>query len=172
MIKKTVYCLLIGFLFNAIILAQGNSSIQYYDNCGVFDADPSNDCTQDCFGVWGGNAVLDECENCGGNGPKGNENCQGECIVEIDCFGICGGKAEKIGENCILHSHISITGYTKIGKNNTFYPFCSIGSAPQDLKYQGEKSFLIIGNNNTFRENVTVNPGTKAGELKTKIENN
>ncbi len=85
---------MIGFLFNAIILAQGNSSIQYYDNCGVFDADPSNDCKQDCFGVWGGNAVLDECGNCGGNGPKENENCQGECIVEIDCFGICGGKAK------------------------------------------------------------------------------
>ena len=94
MIKKTVYCLLIGFLFNAIILAQGNSSIQYYDNCGVFDADPSNDCIQDCFGVWGGNAVLDECGKCGGSGPKENENCQGECIVEIDCFGICGGKAK------------------------------------------------------------------------------
>ena len=65
-----------------------------------------------------------------------------------------------------------ITGNTTIGDKNVFYPFSSIGTAPQDLKFKGEKSYLIIGNNNTFRENVTVNPGTKGGGLKTIIENN
>ncbi len=77
-----------------------------------------------------------------------------------------------IGRNCELKSHVSIVGNTKIGEKNIFYPFCSIGSKPQDLKYNNEKSFLIIGNNNVFRENVTVNPGTKGGGLKTIIKNN
>ena len=63
-----------------------------------------------------------------------------------------------------------ITGNTKIGNNNIFYPFTSIGNAPQDLKYRGEKSFLVIGNNNTFRENVTVNTGTEGGGLFTRIQ--
>ena len=82
------------------------------------------------------------------------------------------GENVKIGKNCNLISHVHLNGYTTIGVNNTFYPFCSIGSAPQDLKYKGEKSFLNIGNNNTFRENVTVNLGTKGGGLKTVIKNN
>ena len=82
------------------------------------------------------------------------------------------GKNVEIGENCELKSHVSITGNTIIGKNNIFYPFSSIGAEPQDLKFQNEKSFLIIGNNNTFRENVTANPGTTGGGLKTVIKNN
>ena len=77
-----------------------------------------------------------------------------------------------LNKNCELKSHISIVGNTNIGENNIFYPFCSIGSNPQDLKYDNEKSYLIIGNNNTFRENVTVNPGTKGGGLNTVIKNN
>ena len=80
------------------------------------------------------------------------------------------GENVEIGEGCLLHSHVVVSGNTKIGKNNIFYPFSSIGSAPQDLKYKGEKSFLVIGNNNTFRENVTVNPGTKGGGFYTKIK--
>ena len=82
------------------------------------------------------------------------------------------GENVTIDEHCELKSHVSITGNTVIGKNNSFYPFCSIGSEPQDLKFNNEKNFLIIGNNNTFRENVTANPGTKGGGLKTIIENN
>ena len=82
------------------------------------------------------------------------------------------GNSVIIGENCVLKSHVSIVGNTSIGKNNIFYPFSSIGSEPQDLKFENEKSFLIIGNNNTFRENVTANPGTKGGGLKTVIKNN
>ena len=91
--------------------------------------------------------------------------------VKIGPFCYIGNKV-KIGENCELKSHVSIMGNTKIGKNNIFYPFSSIGSYPQDLKYDNEKSYLIIGNNNTFRENVTANPGTKGGGLKTVIKNN
>ena len=75
-------------------MTQGEINAPYYDGCGVFDDDPSNDCTQDCFGSWGGTAVIDECGNCGGNGPEKNKNCQGDCLVDTDCFGICGGKAK------------------------------------------------------------------------------
>ena len=77
-----------------------------------------------------------------------------------------------IEKNCELKSHVSILGDTKVGESNIFYPFSSIGSEPQDLKYEGEKNYLIIGNKNTFRENVTVNPGTKGGGLETIIKNN
>jgi len=93
------------------------------------------------------------------------------CSVKIGPYCVIGDNVE-IGEDCILHSHVVVSGYTKIGKNNVFYPFSSIGSTPQDLKYKGEKSFLVIGNNNTFRENVTVNPGTEGGGLYTKIKDN
>ena len=78
----------------------------------------------------------------------------------------------EIGKNCTLHSHVVISGNTKIGDNNIFFPFTSIGNAPQDLKYKGEESYLVIGHNNTFRENVTVNPGTDGGGLFTRIKDN
>ena len=91
--------------------------------------------------------------------------------VKIGPFCYIGNNVE-IAENCELKSHVSIIGNTKIGKNNIFYPFSSIGSDPQDLKFKNEKSYLVIGNNNTFRENVTANPGTKGGGLKTVIKNN
>ena len=84
------------------------------------------------------------------------------CIVDEDVI---------IDNDCNLISHVHITGKTKIGKNNTFFPFSSIGTVPQDLKYSGELSELIIGSNNTFREGVTVNPGTKNGGMITRIEN-
>ena len=77
-----------------------------------------------------------------------------------------------IGKNNKLISHVSILGNTIIDNNNIFYPNSSIGSDPQDLKYKDEKSFLEIGSNNKFRENVTVNPGTSGGGLKTIIKDN
>ncbi len=82
------------------------------------------------------------------------------------------GKNVIIGKNNKLTSHVSITGNTTIGDNNSFFPFSSIGSQPQDLKFENEISYLEIGNNNQFRENVTVNPGTKGGGLKTVIKDN
>ena len=78
----------------------------------------------------------------------------------------------KIGNNVNLIAHIYIDGNTTIGDNCTFFPYCSIGTSPQDLKYKGEKSILKIGNNNIFREYVTVNPGTEGGGLKTVIGDN
>ena len=77
----------------------------------------------------------------------------------------------KVGDNVNIKAHVYIDGNTFIGNNCTFYPYCSIGSSPQDLKYKGEKSILKIGNNNTFREYVTVNPGTEGGGLETVIGN-
>ena len=78
----------------------------------------------------------------------------------------------KIDDNTELKSHITISGKTFIGKNNLFYPFSNIGCDPQDLKYRGEDSELIIGDNNIFRENITISKGTLDGGMKTIIHNN
>ena len=78
----------------------------------------------------------------------------------------------KIQKGTELVSHVNISGNTHIGQNNKFFPFSSIGQVPQDKKFKGEDSKLIIGNNNIIRENVTINPGTKDGGMITKIENN
>ncbi len=77
-----------------------------------------------------------------------------------------------IGENVKIHSHVNISGNTTIGKGNKIYPFASIGNDPQDLKYNGEKTKLLIGDNNKIREYVTINPGTIGGGGKTVIGNN
>ncbi|MBF97050.1 MAG: acyl-[acyl-carrier-protein]--UDP-N-acetylglucosamine O-acyltransferase [Pelagibacterales bacterium] len=78
----------------------------------------------------------------------------------------------EIGDGCKFIANVYIDGNTKIGKKCNFYPYSSIGTDPQDLKYNGEKSTLEIGNNNTFREYVTVNPGTNGGGLITSIGDN
>ena len=91
--------------------------------------------------------------------------------VEIGPFCIIDDNV-TIANNTKLISHIHISGNTSIGENNLFYPFSSIGLQPQDLKYNGEKTNLIIGNNNTFREHVTVNIGTLGGGMYTNIGNN
>ena len=91
--------------------------------------------------------------------------------VEIGPYCIIGPEVE-IGPNSKLHSHISIKGKTKIGKNNEIFPFVSIGTAPQDLKYKGEKNSIIIGDNNKLREYVNINPGTLQGGTITKLGNN
>ena len=79
------------------------------------------------------------------------------------------GEHVSIGEGCEIKSHVVIDGRTTIGSGNVIYPFASIGSAPQDLKYDGEPSTLVIGNNNTIREYVTMNPGTKDFGMKTRV---
>src|SRR6056300_1200387 len=88
--------------------------------------------------------------------------------VKIGPFCYLNGNI-KIEDNTELKSHISITGRTIIGKNNLFYPFSNIGCDPQDLKYKGEDSRLIIGDSNIFRENVTISKGTKDGGMLTHI---
>lgn len=80
------------------------------------------------------------------------------------------GAGVTLGEGCLLHSHVVISGPTLIGEGNEFYPHGSIGQRTQDLKYEGEPTRLEIGNNNTFREFVTVHRAT-AREGVTKIGN-
>ena len=90
--------------------------------------------------------------------------------VKIGPFCFLNGNI-KVGDNTELKSHVSITGKTSIGKNNIFYPFSNIGCDPQDLKFKGEDSELIIEDSNIFRENVTVSKGTLDGGMKTIIKN-
>ena len=91
--------------------------------------------------------------------------------VEIGPYSIIGPEVE-IGEKTVLHSHVNIIGNTKIGEGNQIYPFSSIGTPPQDLKYKGEKNSIVIGNNNKFREYVNINPGTEQGGGVTRIGDN
>lgn len=79
--------------------------------------------------------------------------------VEIGAYSIIGEQV-TIDDNTKIEPHVVISGSTTIGKNNHFFQFGSIGAAPQDKKYIDEPTTLVIGNNNTFRENVTINRGT------------
>lgn len=74
------------------------------------------------------------------------------------------GEGVRLGAGCRLISHVVIEGPTRIGKNNTFYPFCSVGQRTQDLKYKGEPTHLAIGESNSFREYVTINRATSPGD--------
>ena len=76
------------------------------------------------------------------------------------------------GDNNIIEPYAVITGYTTIGDNNHIYSHAVVGSEPQDLKYHGEKTQLIIGNNNKIREFTLINPGTEGGGGVTKIGDN
>ena len=82
------------------------------------------------------------------------------------------GRNVQIDKDVNLISNIHIEGNTKIGKGTKIFPFASIGTEPQDLKYKGELNSIEIGENNTIREYVTINPGTKGGGGKTTIGNN
>jgi UDP-N-acetylglucosamine acyltransferase len=79
------------------------------------------------------------------------------------------GPEVELGEECNLISHVVIDGRTRIGARNTFYPFSTIGVAPQDLKYRGEPTETVIGDNNTIRECVTINRGTEGGGGVTRV---
>ena len=91
--------------------------------------------------------------------------------VEIGPYTVIGPNVE-INEGTKIQSHVSIMGHTIIGKNNKIFPFASIGNEPQDLKYKGERTKLIIGDGNTIREYTTINTGTIGGGEITKIGNN
>jgi UDP-N-acetylglucosamine acyltransferase len=93
-----------------------------------------------------------------------------DSTVKVGAYSIIGPNVE-IGKNTTIQSHVSIIGRTIIGNDNRFFPFSSI-NIPQDLKYNGEDTKTIIGNNNTIREYVTINPGTTGGGGITKIGNN
>lgn len=88
--------------------------------------------------------------------------------VEVGPYAIIGADV-KIESGTQVGPHVVIRGPTRIGENNRFFQFCSIGEDPQDLKYSGEKTGLVIGDGNRFREFCTVNRGTESGQTDTII---
>jgi UDP-N-acetylglucosamine acyltransferase len=90
--------------------------------------------------------------------------------VQVGPFCYIGENVE-IGDNCVLTSHVVVKGDTKIGRNNVFFQFCSIGEDCQDKKYAGETTYLEIGDDNVFRESCTIHRGTTQDQSITKIGN-
>ena len=90
--------------------------------------------------------------------------------VKIGPFCYVGPEVE-LSDDVELVSNVHIEGNTKIGKGTKIFPFASIGTQPQDLKFKNEKNSLIIGEQNIIREYVTINPGTEGGGSKTEIGN-
>ena len=83
---------------------------------------------------------------------------------EIGPYCVIGPDVE-IGDGCWLQHHVSLQGPSRLGQGNQLYAFCSIGQKTQDLKYNGEPTWLHIGDGNTFRECVTVNRGSAPGSI-------
>jgi UDP-N-acetylglucosamine acyltransferase len=79
------------------------------------------------------------------------------------------GADVELGERCQLISHVAVEGPSRIGVDNRFYPFCSIGLAPQDISYKGEPTRLEIGDHNEIREFVTINRATAKGSGVTRV---
>jgi UDP-N-acetylglucosamine acyltransferase len=90
--------------------------------------------------------------------------------VNVGAFAVIGPHVH-LDEECVVHSHAVIQGPSKFGAKNIFYSFSTIGGDPQDLTFHGERTELIVGEGNTFRECVTVSRGTKKGGGVTKIGN-
>jgi UDP-N-acetylglucosamine acyltransferase len=88
--------------------------------------------------------------------------------VQVGPYCIVGPQV-KLGTGVVLRSHVVIDGDTEVGEGTEIYPFASIGLPPQDKKFKGEVSRLVIGKRNTIREHVTINPGTAGGGLLTQI---
>ncbi len=90
--------------------------------------------------------------------------------VAIGPYSVVGPDV-TLGDGVELLSHVVVAGRTRIGAGTRIFPFSSIGHQPQDLKYKGEPSELVIGERNVIREHVTINPGTEGGGMLTKIGN-
>jgi len=88
------------------------------------------------------------------------------CVIGPYCV---VGPDVVLGKQVTLHAHVAISGHTEIGDHTEVFPFASLGYAPQDLKFKGEKSKLMIGAHNKIREHVTMNPGTEGGGMLTKV---
>lgn len=88
--------------------------------------------------------------------------------VTVGPYSIIGPHVQ-VGDNCVVGPHVVIEGRTRIGSANRFFQYAAIGADPQDLKFKGEESELIIGDRNTFREFVTAHPGTTGGGMVTRI---
>lgn len=91
--------------------------------------------------------------------------------VKVGAFSVIDGNVE-IGDDVEIMSHVCISGNTIIGDGTKIFPFAAIGYQPQDLKFHGENSRLIIGKNNSIREYVTLHPGTEGGLMETVIGDN
>ena len=88
--------------------------------------------------------------------------------VEVGPYSIIGPHV-KIGKGTKISSHVVVEGRTKIGEGNVIFSFATVGTVPQDMKYKGEASELIIGNYNTIREYASLNPGTQGGGMVTQV---
>ena len=91
--------------------------------------------------------------------------------VEVGPYSVIGEKV-TIGAGSRVGPHVVIEGRTTLGERNRIFQFASVGAAPQDLKYAGEDTQLIIGNGNTIRESATLNIGTVGGGGVTRVGNN
>jgi UDP-N-acetylglucosamine acyltransferase len=90
--------------------------------------------------------------------------------VEIGAFAVVGAGVE-LGKGCVLHPHAVVYGPARFGAKNVFHPFCVIGGDPQDYTFRGEYVELEVGDENIFREHVTISRGTKKGGGVTRIGN-
>src|SRR5437870_6144566 len=86
--------------------------------------------------------------------------------VKIGAYAVVGEDVE-LGDGCVLHPRAMVQGPSKFGKNNVFYSFSAIGGDPQDYTFRGERTELVVGDGNIFREYVTVSRGTQKGGGKT-----
>jgi len=100
-----------------------------------------------------------------------DENASLGADVVIGAFCVVGPHV-TLEDGVELKSHVVVDGHTTVGAGTVIHPFASIGGMPQDLKYAGEASTLVIGKNNVIREHVTMNPGTKDGAMTTTIGDN
>lgn len=91
--------------------------------------------------------------------------------VRIGPYCVVGAQVE-LADGVELLSHVVVAGITSVGGGTKIFPFASVGHAPQDLKFKGEPSRLVIGKNNVIREGVTMNPGTEGGGMLTKVGDN
>lgn len=88
--------------------------------------------------------------------------------VSVGAYSVVGEHV-VLGAGVVLHSHVVVEGRTTIGEGTTVFPFASLGHAPQDLKFKGEPSTLVIGKRCAIREHVTMNPGTEGDRMTTTI---
>jgi len=90
--------------------------------------------------------------------------------VKIGAYAVVGEEVE-LGDGCVLHTHAAVHGPSKFGKKNVFHSFCVVGGDPQDYTFGDERTELVVGDNNIFREYVTINRGTKKGGRVTTVGN-
>jgi UDP-N-acetylglucosamine acyltransferase len=90
--------------------------------------------------------------------------------VRVGAFAMVGDGVE-LGDECVLEPHAVVRGPARIGRKNIFDSFCSVGGDPQDLKFSGERTELVVGDANRFREFSTVSRGTMGGDGVTRIGN-